>query len=284
MKLAVLADIHANYVALQAVAAHIQAWQPDAVIVAGDVINRGPRPAECLHFVLEKEKTEGWRLVRGNHEDYVIDQARPEAPLSGPVFEVHRASYWTYQKLGRDISALEAMPFQQSLLTPDGREARTVHASMLGNRDGIYPTTSDAELALKVRGQDGQTDPLSPALFCVGHTHYSLVRRLNDTLVVNAGSAGLPFDGDNLPAYAQLTWIQNEWQARIARVDYDLPLAERELVESGYMDEAGPLAQLVQVELRTAHPQLGSWANRYQAQALQGQISMEESVRRFLGN
>ncbi|HEX7974983.1 MAG TPA: metallophosphoesterase, partial [Anaerolineales bacterium] len=73
MKLAVLADIHANYVALQAVAAHIQAWQPDAVIVAGDVINRGPRPAECLHFVLEKEKTEGWRLVRGNHEDYVID-------------------------------------------------------------------------------------------------------------------------------------------------------------------------------------------------------------------
>ena len=48
MKIAVLADIHGNLPALEAVAAHVEAWQPDRVIVAGDLVNRGPRPLECL--------------------------------------------------------------------------------------------------------------------------------------------------------------------------------------------------------------------------------------------
>ena len=50
MKLAVIADVHANWPALQAVAADIERWQADRVVVAGDVINRGPRPVECAGF------------------------------------------------------------------------------------------------------------------------------------------------------------------------------------------------------------------------------------------
>ncbi|NTU66001.1 MAG: metallophosphoesterase, partial [Chloroflexi bacterium] len=68
MKLAVLADIHSNWRALQAVADHIEQWQPDRVVVAGDVINRGPRPVECADFILAR----GWAWVRGNHEEYVL--------------------------------------------------------------------------------------------------------------------------------------------------------------------------------------------------------------------
>ena len=39
MKLAVLSDIHGNWPALEAVAADIDAWQPDLVVVNGDVVN-----------------------------------------------------------------------------------------------------------------------------------------------------------------------------------------------------------------------------------------------------
>ena len=56
MKLAVLADIHANWPALQAVTEHLEAWQPDQVIVDGDTVNRGPRPAECLRFVQDRQR------------------------------------------------------------------------------------------------------------------------------------------------------------------------------------------------------------------------------------
>ena len=48
MKIAVLSDIHGNFVALQAVFEHIEAWRPDHTIVAGDIVNRGPRSKDCL--------------------------------------------------------------------------------------------------------------------------------------------------------------------------------------------------------------------------------------------
>ena len=35
MKIAVLADVHANFPALQPVTEHIHAWQPDVVVGAG---------------------------------------------------------------------------------------------------------------------------------------------------------------------------------------------------------------------------------------------------------
>ena len=99
MKIAVLADIHANLPALQTVMEHVDAWQPDQVFVAGDTVNRGPRPAECLALVLQRQAMQGWRLVRGNHEDYVITHSQPDAPRSGVALDVHRGSYWTYCQL-----------------------------------------------------------------------------------------------------------------------------------------------------------------------------------------
>jgi predicted phosphodiesterase len=276
MKLAVLSDIHSNLFALQAVTAHLEQWKPDRVVVAGDVVNRGSRPRECLEWVLEKERDCGWLTVRGNHEDYVLTQADPEAPRAGPAFEVHRGSYWTYQQLLGEVSALVAMPFQQSFTDPLGGEARVLHASMRGNRDGIFPRTGDETLREQVY--------LPPALFCVGHTHCALIRKLDQTLVVNAGSVGLPFDGDRRAGYAQLTWMHGEWRAEIIRLEYDYGEAERDFFASGFMEGAGPLAELVMVELRQARSLLFHWALTYQERALAGEISMEQSVREFLAS
>jgi predicted phosphodiesterase len=276
MKLAVLSDIHSNRYALETVSTHIEQWKPDWVVMAGDVVNRGPRPRECLEWVQEKERGCGWLTVRGNHEDYVITQADPNAPRAGHAFEVHRGSYWTYQQLGGDVSALEAMPFQQSFFDPQGGEARILHASMRGNRDGIFPRTRDETLREQVYPP--------PALMCVGHTHCPLIRRLDRTLVVNAGSVGLPFDGDRRAGYAQLTWVEGEWRAEIIRLEYDYLAAERDFYESGFMDGAGPLAELVMVELRQARSLLFHWALTYQDRALAGEISMEDSVREFLSS
>ncbi len=188
MKLAVLADVHSNWRALQAVADHLERWQPDRVVVAGDVINRGPRPVECLDFVLRMQRERGWSLVLGNHEEYVIHHAHPREPIAGPWVQIWGSSRWTYEKLDGNVSALEALPLQQSWIMPDGSEARVVHASMRGTRDGIFPKTPDDQLRKQIAPP--------PKLFVVGHTHVPLVRTLGETLVVNVGSAGLPFDLD----------------------------------------------------------------------------------------
>lgn len=274
MKLAVLADIHANWQALQAVAAHIERWQPDGVVVAGDVINRGPSPAECWDFVLHQQRECGWQLVLGNHEEYVLHHAHPREPVAGPWIQIWGSSLWTYQRLNGDVSTLEVLPFQHSRRMPDGSEARVVHASMRGTRDGIFTMTPDKVLRKQIAPP--------PKLIVVGHTHVPLIRSIDETLVVNVGAVGLPFDGDQRACYAQLTWHATEWQAAIVRVDYDQVQADRDYDETGFVDEAGPIALLIRDELARAKSNLFEWTRDYEAAVVAGELSMAEAVRRFL--
>lgn len=276
MKIAVLADIHGNLPALQTVVAHIDQWRPDEVVVAGDVVNRGPQPLACLQIIEEQRRRAGWLVVRGNHEDYVINHTRPNAPRSGPEFEIYRTSYWTLNQLDGHVGSLKDMPFQVSLRTPDGKEIRIVHASMRNNRDGIFPDTTDEYLRQQIAPP--------PAALCVGHTHQALIRIIDDTLVVNVGSVGMPFDGDNRAAYAQLTWHNNQLLANIIRLDYDQDRMDRDFFETGFAPDAGALTSLMLVEFRQAIPYIHLWMRRYEEPVLAGKISIGKAVDEFIAN
>ena len=167
------------------------------------------------------------------------------------------------------MSPLEAMPFQQTVPVEDGTEVRIVHASVHGTRDGIFPETPDEVLSKQI----GR--PHVP-LFCVGHTHWPLVRQLDHTLVVNVGAVGMPFDGDRRASYGQLTWRHGQWQARIVRLPYDWLRAERDYVDTGFLDGGGPFPRLMLVELQRAQSQLYGWTNTYEQAVLAGELSVQE--------
>lgn len=274
MKIAVLSDVHANYAALEAVVADIDTWQPDHVVVAGDLVNRGPRPRECLALIQQRYQCDGWQMLFGNHEEYVLTHFVPGAPRSGPRFETHRPSYWTGCQLDGHLALLRQMPRQISMEGPSGGEIRFTHASMGGLRDGIYTWTPDTALRSKISP--------APEVLCVGHTHRPLVRRLDGTLIVNAGSAGLPFDGDQRASYARLTGERDGWQAEIVRVPYDLTRAERDFYDTGYLDDAGALVRLVYLELQQACGHLYDWSVLYQQRAEVGEISVADAVDEYI--
>jgi putative phosphoesterase len=275
MKIAVLADIHGNFPALQAVADHIERWQPDAIVVAGDIVNRGPRSPECLAFVNQKQQTDGWLAVRGNHEDYVISYASPDSAPDGMMAEIFRVAFHTYQQLDGDVGSLQALPLQVSLKDPAGQEIRVVHASMFNNRTGIFNFTTDRELR-------DQLNRPRPALFCVGHTHVPFIRQLDNSEIVNVGSVGLPFDGDLRAAYGQFLWQNNRWSSRIIRLDYDRAQAEYDFFETGYLEGAGPMGRLVLDEFRSARSRMYQWMLDYCKPTLKGEIKLKEAVDRFL--
>jgi predicted phosphodiesterase len=225
-----------------------------------------------LEIVQERVEMADWRLVRGNHEDYVLNHTRPDAPRSGPEFEFLRSSYWTYQALNGHIPYLEAMPFQREIVGPDGRIVRAVHASMQANNIGVYQWTTDEELREMVAP--------APAVLTVGHTHRPLSRVIDDTLVVNVGSVGLPFDGDRRASYARLTWDDDGrcWQADNIRLDYDWVTAEKDYFTTNYMEDAGPLADLMLREFLRAEGHLHNWGEKYVPDVLSGEITMLQSV------
>ena len=275
MKLAMVADVHANLPALQAVLADVDRWHPDLVVVLGDMVNRGPHPRQCHDLIRARATSPAWHLLSGNHEDYVLHVHR-SPPASGTAeFAVHQHTHWTVTELAGAAGEFATLPdrIQLDLPAPAGRATFT-HASLLGNRNGIFADTGAADLAAKVDGE--------ASLFGVGHTHRPLIRWHGATLVVNAGSVGLPFDGDQRAGYARAVAHPSGWQVAIQRVAYDWQAAQRDCVAEEFATGSGPIGRLISRELEIARPLLTQWTKRYQHLVLAGQLTMERSVTAFL--
>lgn len=275
MKLAILADIHGNWPALEAVADDVDRWGPDLVLVNGDIVNGGPSSDRCWATVRERAAADGWYITRGNHETYVAEWAEPGRPLHGPVYELSRLSHWTYGQLNGDVAALSALPERWEWTAPDGTHLIAMHATRVGDRAGLYPHTGDMDARRMI-------DPAA-AVFVTSHTHIPHQRTLDGRRVLNTGAVGLTGDGDRRAAYARLTWDPaGGWAMGIRRVAYDVAAAERAFHTSGFLAGAGPLALMTLVELRTARDAKTRWTGLYRQAVLQGQIDMETAVAEFL--
>lgn len=275
MRVAVLSDIHANRHALEAVREAIERSAPDHVIVAGDVINRGPEPRACLELILAMQRECGWRVLKGNHEDFVLFEAIDRDPGADWRRKLYAHTRWTMQRVQDELHDIASWPDQHALLGPDGSEIRVVHASMRSNRHGLYAHMAGPELA--------ELTAPAPAVLVARHTHIPFIRREKETLIVNAGAVGMPFDGIKRASFALLDWSSAAgWQPHIVRLDYDIDAAERAFFDTGYWDDAGAMVPLILDELRNAKSRIGLWHHFYEASVATGELTIEDSVVQLL--
>ena len=74
VRLAVIADIHGNLDALEAVLQDLQPQGIDRLYINGDVVNRGPDSVACMRRVLEWSHTDlpQPEFTLGNHDDLML--------------------------------------------------------------------------------------------------------------------------------------------------------------------------------------------------------------------
>lgn len=275
MKLAILSDIHGNRHALEATAADIEAWKPDVVVVNGDVVNDGPSNPYCRDFVARRVKFDGWIALRGNHEEYVAEWRDPNTPREGPAYDLIRLSRWTYEQLGGRVDDLAGLPERWDYIAPDGSRLVVMHGTLLGNRAGIYPFTSDDDVRRRV--------PPDARVFATAHTHVPHLRMLGGVQIINTGSVGIPGDGDGRAAYGRLVWAPAQgWRAEVVRVAYDRAAAERDYFTSGFIDGAGPEAELSLVQFRLSRDVRTRWSAHYRERITRGELSLAEAVDAWL--
>ena len=274
MKVAVFSDVQANLPAMEAAVEHIECWRPDLVVMAGDLINRGPDSAGCLSLFDRKRREDGWLPVYGNHEVWV-QHCGQAAPVSEGERQMRRFTDFAWRQIAADAHALRDWPDHLCLHPPHSNAwMHVTHGTMASNRDGITPGTSDESLVGKL--------PEGVALFVTGHTHRPHQRSTQGMDVVNIGSVGSPFDGDPRASYGQFTWHHGRWHTRIERFPYDRERARRDFEDSGFLDEGGPLARLIFAEWDRAVLLMSEWRRRYQQAVLDGEISLRDSVDSYM--
>ncbi len=215
---AVLADIHGNDAALDAVLADLAAQPHDAIVLAGDLLVNGPRPREVLARVRALRAP----AIYGNTERALV-AARDGA-------DVDPVTAWARARLGEDdLAYLAALPFAHRVTPPGGAspadDLLIVHAT---------PTDVNAMLVTELPPvSDGLTAPtpepeaaalLGAAranLILYGHIHYASAGTIRGQHLASIGSVGFPFDGDHRAAYALVAWEGRAWRVAHRRVGYD---------------------------------------------------------------
>ncbi len=181
MRVALISDIHANAVALDAALSHLRQDGVDEVVCLGDVAQGGAQPAEAV----DRLRALGCRVVMGNADAFLVD---PDASRE-PVTERHLAvREWTLERLGEErVEFLRTFePTVEAELAP-GRSVLCFHGSPTSYDDVLLPSLSDAEL----RGLLGEQ---AADVLAGGHVHLQWLHRLGDAVFLNPGSVGLSYD------------------------------------------------------------------------------------------
>jgi predicted phosphodiesterase len=243
-KLAVLADIHGNKVALQAVLDDLAAeGGADQTIVLGDLAVFGPDPVGVLTLLKGREPI---YHVCGNTDRYLVEKRYPGGSgKPGWQTQVLASFPWTADRLGGNgLQFLAGLPRQQRLFLTEVHSILAVHGSPHSDEENIRPDTPEEELSQMV------ADSPSFNLLLCAHTHLPVNRVVAGRRIVNVGSVGLPFDGDPRASYA-IVHLQpgGDYGVEFRRVDYDV-----EAVVSELFAVAHPAAEIQAYNLRTARP------------------------------
>ena len=248
-RIAIIADIHANLPALEAVIADLQPLNPDEILVAGDLVGRGPQGTAVVRRIASQR----WRSVRGNHEDYLLSFVRGDIPDAWRHAEEWAASRWMADELDEEsVRFIDALPFSiQSSIDPD---IEVFHGSPNSHSEGIGGWTPEDRLETFLEAIDGTV------LVCA-HTHRPLCYRSEAGLIVNAGSVGLPFNGDPRAQYVMLHGQPGQWEVEFRQVDYDRQALLAHYNSSGFLTKGAITAELLRREVEAARPFLVPFLN-----------------------
>jgi putative phosphoesterase len=180
MKIALLSDIHANEVALEAVLEQAKTKGAEQLLCCGDFVGYYHAP-EAMLAMLDRWP---WLGIRGNHEEML------NRYLAGIDREaIHR-------RYGSGVAIAAQMPDvarQRLLGLPtrmeleiDGRRVLLCHGSAWDPDHYVYPDAPDEEIRrMASSGED---------LVVFGHSHYPAFWQVDRTIIVNPGSVGQPRD------------------------------------------------------------------------------------------
>ena len=184
MRVAALYDVHGNVPALEAVLAELEREAVDEVVFGGD-LTWGPQPREALRLVRSVENAS---FVRGNADRDPDDWER--TCLSA-----------------EEIAFLQG---QAPTLELDG--VLYCHATPRSDEEVVTPATPDERLAEILAGVEQR-------VVVAGHTHMQQDRMVGDVRFINAGSVGLPYEGEVAGFWALL--VDGEPELRKTPVDHE---------------------------------------------------------------
>lgn len=239
--LAVISDIHANIIALEAVLSDIKENFPEITeyICPGDLVGYGPNPRAVIDKLIGENKFTA--VTKGNHDHAIGGGGRDITNFDKYIDKFNRY-------------AQQAIKWQAQVLFPEEKtflyqlpSSRTVSNKSKDISISIIHGSPQYPLDEYIRPNTPEQKDLFPfmelfeiGILLLGHTHIPFVDKSKsaetgqDLLMCNPGSVGQPRDRDPRASYAVLD-LENI-SAEIIRVDYDIDETAKRINTVGLPD------------------------------------------------
>ncbi len=242
MRIAIISDIHGNFVAFEAILNDLKTEHIDRIVCLGDVVSGGPQPGEVIAHL----KTLNSPVVMGNMDNWCLNPQPGEGNSKNAKLG-DEVQLWGVRKLSpEDLDYMRT--FQATVEIPLDATTSLLcfHGSPHSNEDVIVSTTPDEEMERMLSGYRAM-------VLAGGHTHTQMIRYYADSTIVNPGSVGAPIHAyerirrvtqrplSDLPdrqyppwaEYGVVAWENRSLSIELRRVPIDIDLLVKKTHESG---------------------------------------------------
>lgn len=228
MRIGLIADVHSNILALEAVLRDIKRHAPDRIISLGDQINLGPCPRETLALL----KAENISCLHGNHERYVLAAMDDDPGYAGANFASLRYN--------ASLLTREEITFPKTM---EIEGVTFCHAMPDNDRFPVFETREAMPLLRRMRFD-------RPTHIICGHGHNPTHYSMGNLTIDSIGSVGCMDDGvPGTAPYAILDIEQGETGLRPYYTAYDTaPMRERFLT-SGMAEYCPIMAHIICLQM-----------------------------------
>ncbi|SFL43034.1 phosphoesterase, MJ0936 family [Paenibacillus sp. 1_12] len=228
MKIAFIADIHGNCLALDCVLADIRKKNIERIYVLGDLCYRGPEPKRSLDLI----RSLNTEVIKGNADEWVVRGVREGEVPAKAIEMMNRERDWTVSQLAAaDIEYLNQLPSELKV-TLEGITIAAFHATPDSLFDIVLPGAEDTLVESKLMLE------ASSQIYVYAHIHKPYIRYLNGKIIINTGSVGLPFDKLTMASYATVEITEGVVQTSIVRVPVDIERVVQQYEQVEYPNAA----------------------------------------------
>jgi len=238
VRFAVLADIHANMAAFEAVLEHIKnQGHVDSIIIAGDHVGDAPMPSA----VLNKIKELSGHIILGNRDKDILSYDSGNMDSWNDYIQ-WAGMKWTYSILNSsDLEYLKSLPEQLSIKVDESFSIRVVHGSPNHIYEHLYIDKYHERL-------ESAVNTINENILICAHTHESWTTYYKGTLIINPGSIGIHYNDKACAEYSILDINDVKCNVEHYYVPYDFNKLINDYTQSGLL-ETNILAKIILLSL-----------------------------------
>ena len=221
-KIAVLADIHSNHIALETCLEVARARHAEAFLFLGDYLGEMAYPEKTLAILKQTAGQYPCEFIRGNKEEYWIRRNRGEgnrhwrSGTSGSGILMYVYEHLTPE----DIAWFAGMPIAKTVRFPGLPPFVICHGS---------PWKVEESLREDYAYIDERTAQLGTELTVCAHFHIQSAYTRHGRRVVNPGAVGVPLRSGGLTQFMMLRSKDGQWSTEFISLPYDVERAIREM-------------------------------------------------------